>query len=406
MVLTALRLGVLASKFLIVLFITRYIGVDDLGRFALLNSINFILPAFLGLGLITHIARESVAHSIEEVTASLIKLWQLIIVLYAITFALSLAVGQFLGINLFLISAGIILALLEQINGDTTQILINRKKPIIANFLMFLRIGGWVYAYIIAAFLIPELRTLEILIYFWITGQVLGLLLFIFVARAWPWIQEFQYVSKQWILFELKPSWIFWINSVADSLSSNADRVIISMILGFELTGVYVFFLQIFDSVRTIVYASIYQLRRPSMISAFFENKIDLHKKITLGVSKEATALSILLMVIIYTVLHFGIPYLERPLVTQYLWIAPYIMLAVILRILADSFSYGLFTAKKDKAFVVSSIIAMVFSLLCNVLFLPIFGIIGAAFSALIVAISIGIWRYHALSSFWNERIM
>lgn len=402
LLLIAMRIGTLASKFLLIVFITHFLGLEVLGQFALLGGAAAILPTVLGFGLITHIAREGATQSLAQATENMSVLWQWSIVFYLLLALFAVPISVELGWAQLTIAA-LALGFLGQVNEGAMNLLINRDRPIAANILFTIRIAGWAYAYMVVAAFVPEVRTFTGLIAFWLLGEIVSVGLFALMTASWPWRIRHVLPSTDWLFKNVKRSWLFWLHDSSDAISANVDRFVISVLLSVELTGVYVFFWQIGNSIRNVVLAAVYRPQQAAMIQAFADGHGSRHKAQTIRVCKEVVVISLALMAAAELTLIYALPYLGRPMLEAHLLIFPVILVAVLVRTVADMLANSLFTARRDRAFVASSLIALGLATLGNLMLVPVLGMVGSAVAALLVALVAGLWRFAVMRQVWSD---
>lgn len=399
--LVGLRVATMLPRFLMVLFLARFMGVHELGQFALLNSAMVILPAIMGFGIMTYLAREAVTQPLEQTTADLLQLWRWATLGYAALLALSVPVASSAG-DSWIIVVAVALAWLEHINNDAFQILLNRKQPVTGHLIVFIRQAGWTYLFMLQAYLVPSFRTMEALALWWLLGQAVGLAWFGTIVRHWPWRQASQGLSIRWLKTSVRRSRLFWLHNITDGLSSNADRLIISALVSVEMTGIYTFFWQIANAIRGLVYSAIYQPQRPYLIEAFSQGDLRQHRHRTLTICRHVTVSGAGLMAVTFAMVWLALPYLGKAEIMTWFWIFPWILAATLTRIAADAFSYGLFSSRQDTAFVGSFLLAMGLSWGANLALVPWLGIFGASLAGGLVAIGIGLWSFRALDKVWR----
>src|SRR5262245_30606434 len=92
-----MRIGMLACRFILVLFISRYLDLASLGAFGLIAGIVAIAPAFVGLGLVHIIMRDAVTMTPAQLTGALRHYWCSTITAYLIALPISVMVADTLG---------------------------------------------------------------------------------------------------------------------------------------------------------------------------------------------------------------------------------------------------------------------------------------------------------------------
>lgn len=264
-----LRAATLAAKFGLVLFITRFLDLESLGIYGLVVGTTIILPVMMGLGLQNSLAREAVGQPLEKLTVNLRNYWALMGGMYFLAGAVGSIFFAKLGYLEFLL---IILTIifLEHINQDLFVILVNLEQPLFANTLNFIRSAGWIFIFIIFALVDPAIRTMDALFLFWLVGLIVPLLLFLNITRFWPWRKAFSTLpSPIWYWSHIKKSRLLFVSDLLFAAGQYVDRYLITIFLGLELAGVYVFYWQVGNALYNLINTGIMQIYRPKMIRSF-----------------------------------------------------------------------------------------------------------------------------------------
>jgi len=375
-----MRMGGLAAKFGITLFIAKYLSLEALGVYGLIVGAAAIVPIFFGMGLIQLIARESVGQSLSATTQNLKKLYSILLPLYLIV-----ALGAFFfktyKINL---SVVVIVIALEHVLNDASNILIGLRQPLFANFLTFLRSAVWIILYAFAATFSHGLRNIDSLLLFWLCGSIVTSLILATQLYKWPWRSE---APAAPIYFWLKKRFLesrnLYFSEIASNISYYSDRYLVGLFIGITEVGVYVFYSSIGMAIYNLVNASLMQTVRPLLISAHIKNDREEFRKL----HKESVFHSILttvtLSLIIGVCFFFGGSFLGKPELTKnspLLWI---VLFSVTVRVVADLEGYKLYTQKLDRLFLFSTLFCLLISLASNVILLYFFGLPGACFASI-----------------------
>jgi O-antigen/teichoic acid export membrane protein len=376
-------------------------GLAILGKFAIIQIITVLLPAFIGCGFMTMLARDAVVQAMEVTLKHLLWQWQYLTVMYSLILGVLITIQNYINLEGFWLWA-VALTAFHHFNQDGMQLLINRKRPVIASILFFLRDGGWAIIFMVVAYIDETYRTLEYMVLFWMATQAIGLLWLYVVTRDWGWLANLSLLPYRWLWERIITTRLFWLYGVTDNLSGHADKVIISSLLGFELTGVYSFYNQMALAIKNVIHSSIYQIKRPYMVEAYKAGRLTEHRAITLKLIRDCGLLYFGMGVATAFVVWYGLPTMDRPLLIEFYMVLWIVLIGGLTRMLADCAAYGLFTAHADKAFVFSSVLAMMVSLLGNIILVQLFGIWGAATTVILIAMALAAWRYYYLAQKWK----
>jgi len=395
----ALRGLALVAKFALTLFIARFIGLETLGVYGLVAGAAVMFPVVASLGLIRILSRNAVSQPLDEVTYMLRRYWGIQAAVYGMISFIALGVGIYLH-QLALTSIVLVIVFLEHVNGDLFVLLNHLLQPRLANVLMFFRTAGWICVYMILAFVFPALRNLDTLLEFWIGGSLLAIVGFAISASDWPWLHPTPGAGhKEWLWHHFKASRVLFVNDIANTVAQYTDRYLVSLFMGLELTGVYVLFWSIGNALSNLVDTGIIQISEPKLINAHTRQD-DSYWRVFRLLFVETVAISIVLAIVTGVLVHVAIPYLNRPLVADWMQVLWTILLGFVLRMAYEVQGTVFYSRYKDLFTLFSGLFVIALSIVANMVLIPPFALYGAA-SAIIVSYIAGIIaRYVMITSY------
>lgn len=385
----------LAAKFALTLFIARFIGLDTLGVYGLVAGAAVMFPVVASLGLIRVVSRNAVSQQLNEVTRMLRRYWAIQAAVYGIIGFVALWVGIYLD-QLALTSLVIAIVFLEHVNGDLFNLLNHLLRPCLANVLMFFRSAGWISVYMILAFMFPALRDLHSLLAFWIGGGLLAIAGFAVVARDWPWLHPTPGAGhREWFLDHFKSSRILYINDIANTVAQYTDRYLVGLFMGLEFTGVYVLFWSIGNALSNLVDTGIIQISGPKLINAHTRQDHSYWQVFRL-LLVETVAISLVLAIGTGVLVKIAIPYLNRPLVADWMQVLWLVLVGFVLRMAYEVQGNVFYSRYKDVFTLFSGLFVIALSIVANMILIPHFSLYGAA-SAIIISYAAGIIARHIM---------
>ncbi len=377
----------LVSKFALTLFIARFMGFETLGLYGLIVSGGFLVPAFFGLGLMYVQGRKAVTQTQEEIVTALYYYGRFLAFIYVVLLCISCVIGIYTGNTLFALV--IILAILfEHINNDLYVLLLNLSKPLTANILHFIRTSVWILTFMVIAFLCPSLRTMETLLIAWILGGMSAVIGFFWSTKKWSWrIKLPAFSLKKWVLEEFRTSRTIYVNSMVDATGQYMNYFLITLFLGLELTGVYVYFTQIISAMSNLLRTGIIQQSRPKLIRAYKSKDSSFHT--LYKTCLKHTFLTALGMAVIAGPSMYIITFylVDKPLALDWfpvLWV--YLVLFMIL-IICEVNDLVFYSYYRDDLILKLSLVSVTGLLILNTAFIPQFELWGAVLAPLCVAI-------------------
>jgi O-antigen/teichoic acid export membrane protein len=376
----ALRAGATVSKFLLAIYTAHYLSLSDLGIYGLLLGGTVIVPAVAGLGLSDWIVRRIVdvplAHALPLVSTrcALSILIQLVgqpLVLLGFLLA-----GRPLPLELALLCGAILL--LETLANEICDVLIARQRILLANWLSFLRQGLWPLPVIALGVFVPQSRSLAVLLSFWAAALSLTLIiLFLLLLQHGRW--RHVRVRPHLLPGALRGSRLLYVKDVSGTFSAFADRFVISMFLGLELSGIYSLFWSIANVVHSLVVVGVMQTHLAPLILAAKERTGAEFRALERKLQLEAGSWALLFAGAAAALAPVLITSLQRPLMHEHLPVFWLILLATLLRIAADGYGYAVYAFHRDRAIASIAVGGALASAVLNLLLTPAAGLWGSA---------------------------
>lgn len=398
LVIMTFRSGMLVAKFGLTLYLAHFLGLEAVGMYGLIAGATIVGPVVMNFGLLNTLSRESVGHTPSQITVMLRNYWLLILAAYAVV-AVSLGlVAPWVALPPMMLMV-VAITCLDHINQDISVILTNQHKALAANMLLFIRGSAWIFAFVAASFVLPELRTLPVMLVFWLVGVALPIAVFAFMTRTWPWVKALT-SPLEWVWFgrKLKQARRLYVSDLANVGGQYIDRYLISLFLGLELTGVYVLFWQVGNAVYGLVNSGVMQLYRPKLIGAFQKGDDPLYWQLFAACRYKTMQSMMALALPASIAMYIIIPLLNRPLANSYMHILIYIMLGFTLKILADIYFYALYTRKQDMALTLTNLQSVVLGIVFNIMFIPFFGLYGSVGSMVTAYLVVTLTRIRILT--------
>jgi O-antigen/teichoic acid export membrane protein len=198
----------------------------------------------------------------------------------------------------------------------------------------------------------------------------------------WRWLG----LQWSWLREALPQCWPLYLTRLGTVGSLYADRFIISFFLGLELTGVYVFFWSAANVVHSITVYGTMQPRVPALVTAAeSDGARGLRKRLT-QYQIETMGWAVLLFAMLWVAIGLFVQVAHKPQLDAHTAIFLWIILAMLLRILADSYHFALYALRRDRITVTINLAGAAGSALLNALLVPTMGLAGAVIASLVTA--------------------
>jgi O-antigen/teichoic acid export membrane protein len=379
-----LRGMTLSSKFVLLLFIARYLSTEELGVFGLMSVTIAISLYFLGMDFYVYNTREILAQK-ESECVPLIRdqlvfhglTYIIVLPLLLVVFAGGLISWKYMGWFYLLL-------VLEHLSQEASRLLITLSRSSMANVVLFFRSGAWVYVAVAAGIFLENARSLSIIWAGWVIGILVSLVLTAYTLRWLAW-QKVSRISINW-------GWIkngahiflpFFCATVALMGIQYADRYFIQHYYGEATVGIYTFFAQIANAVQTFVFTGIIMILYPKIIAAYQQGRMAeyrlLMRKLGLGVTGALVVLVCAAAAVIKPILAV----VGKTIYAEHLTIFWIMLGSTALLTCSDIPHYALYAKHRDKEIIASTVVAFGVAIMANGLLVPRYGLRGAAFATM-----------------------
>ena len=374
----------LVSKFVLLLFIARFLTPEEMGVWGLMNVTIAMSLYFLGLDFYVYNTREILAQ--DEVDRMPLIRDQFVFhgLVYVIVLPALLSVFLLNLISWQYVGWFYLLLILEHLSQECARILITISRPTMANMVLFLRGGAWVFAAIATAYMHENMRDLRLIWAAWSIGVALSILLTAYALRRMPWENSRKIsINWSWMLKGIKVSLPFFLATMSFVAIQYADRYFLQHFWGEAMVGIYTFYASIANTINIFIFTGVVMILYPKIISAFQKDDQVLYralmKKMSVGIVVGTIVLSALALVLIKPVLAL----VNKQIYTEYSGVFALMLVGIALLNLSHIPHYSLFARKQDRAIIVSTFLALGTALIANSLLVPKYNLEGAALAGI-----------------------
>lgn len=380
-----LRLLSMGAKFLLVVVISKYLSLEQLGEYGIFVTTITLATFLLGYDFYTYSARQLIYE--EDKQLIYIRDQFLFYLIFYIVILPLLLVVFFVGLIewKYLIYFYFILVF-EHLSQELYRLFTSLSKPIFANFLFFIRTSIWVYYITVSWYF--NLTTdygLDTVYNYWLICSGVSVLLgFIQLSKMYDLTQLNQKINWQWIKQGIKVSTTFFIGTIAYKMIEFSDRYMIDYFLGKDSVGIYTFYSNIANALQAIVFTMVIMIYYPKMIMLYKNSKYGELKQLIKRFYIEVMFYSLLMIIVIVFLIYPLIDFLGRAeflLELNVLW-----LLLISILVLNISFvpHYILYIKNLDKLIRNITIYAVVINVMLNLVLIPYWGISGSAVATLV----------------------
>lgn len=399
----AIRALGLASRFGLVIYIARYMGAADLGRFGLISGGVSMAPALLGWGLNYHVGRSLIGA--ERGDALSLLATRLTVTLISAGVAAVAFLSLNAGFDWFATEFGALVAailILECLGLDIQMALINLGRNTLANVLLFVRSSAWAFVFCAAA-LLNGLHSLDGLLVAWLLGQVIALLIAIQVLRSWG---RGSALELRWPAMKAAAAKarLVYASDIAQVSALYADRFVVGLFTTVETLGRYTLLWSIANAVFVLVQSAVLLPSLRRLVLALSQGGVSAWAQRLKTELVKGPALAIVVAGLIYVLAALG---MQRVLGAEFHagFLLVTLLLANVLKVGSDTLGYGLYSLGADGAHMTLNMAGAAVALALVAIGTSTWGIDGAGLAAVLAVLVLATARTFALRRAHAEQL-
>tara|TARA_A100001015_G_scaffold298905_1_gene382271 strand:+ start:1153 stop:2421 length:1269 start_codon:yes stop_codon:yes gene_type:complete len=390
-----LRFSGAIAKFVLTLYLAKFLSPQDLGEIALLIALVTISTQIIGMD-VHYFNSRIISSGSKTIASNTIKsqmFLHLISYIFLIPFLSFLVYIGFLKTSFFFLI--LVIIIFEHLSIEITRFLQFILRPNTGALILFIRNALYVIIFISISLSDKKYLSIDFLLVSWTFSIFIAFLLGIFFIRDYLLLQ----LSKtnkdlSYYLDLIKRSSPFLISSTFFMLLQFLDRFVLNYFDGEYLVGILFFYAGIATSIHLFANYTVGVFHGPIAIKKFRNEGVDSYlkeKKIMINRSVIAVVVALVLAI---TLIEPLIEYVGRVEYIDYINIFYIFLLAQVLLVISDFFQLDLYVRNFDKAIMKASISAGIFAFIFQIILVKNFSIYGAATATTIGVIMLTIFRY------------
>ena len=394
---TFLRLLVTFSKFTLLIYIAKYFSTEELGVYGLFTTSITLGVILLGVDFYNFSLREIVK---DKTNAPKYLYNQFIFhcIVYLLSIPATLLLFSFKILPTSYLGYFFAILILEHLSQEFYRLYTVLQKPTLANTLLFIRAGLWVYLVIsLWSFKLCP-KTLSTIWLMWLIGAFTSVVISIVKLSKLKLLRK-EHLDWKWIKRGAKTGLLFFAGTLCYKVIEFSDRYMIDAFLSKVDVGIYTFYVNIANLINTIVFASVIMLYYPRLLESITKDGNE-YKMIVKKFSSLTLILSILSAFALQILIHPLIFIINKVEFLENIEVFYTMLIANIFLNLSFVPHYILYAAQRDKIIAYSTAIASLVNIFLNILLIKKLGILGAAISTLVSFIIIA-----AIKGFWGVKL-
>ena len=374
------------AKFLLVIYIGKYLSVEDLGEYGLFITTITIAIYFLGLDFYTYNTREILAKEKVERLPLIRDQFVFHLIVYSIVLPTLLTIFAFDIIKKEYIVFFYFILVFEHISQELYRLFTTLKRPLFANFLLFIRTGMWVYILILLWQMeVSKAPSLISVWYSWIIGSFLSVIIgILYLQKEYNFKTLTKEIDWIWIKTGLKVSMPFFIGTLAYKVIEFSDRYMIDFYMTKADVGIYTFFGSIANTINIIVFTLVIMIYYPLLVEQYQNNQMSKYKQTLKEFFLKTLTISLGVSIALLLLIQPVLEYIDKTELQQSISILWLLIISNVILNVSLVPHYNLYARKKDLQIRNATIAGALANILLNIIFIKSFGLQGAAISTIL----------------------
>lgn len=251
-----------------------------------------------------------------------------------------------------------LLLVVEHLAQEINRLLVAMQRPLAASWVLFIRVGAWVWVLVPIMWLVPAAQTLEAVFLAWLLGGALAVVMgarIIWGAvapwRRWP-------LDTAWLKQGFGVGLLFLAATLCFKALTTVDRYVVGLLAGPDLLGVYVLYVWFAMTVVTFLDPAVFSFIYPRIVGTYRRGKIAEYRRTMKELAWSSIGLSVALAVVIAALAPAVLQWIERPIYAEHLSVLWLLLVMAVVYATGMVPHYGLYARGADRGIVVAHVSA------------------------------------------------
>ena len=383
-----IRGATLASRFILVIFIAKFLSSEELGVYSLFAaSISYAL-FFVGMDFYTFSSRELLSVDKGQWYRVIKNQFSFYFCFYILSFPAIYALFYFGLLSEKYIIWFYLILVAEHLSQESMRLLVVLDQSLKANLSLFIRSGVWVYAAVAVMFYDATLRTIPVILTLWVLGSFVSIFLVIpEIKRLHRLSYEPAKIDITWIWKGVRIALPLLIGTLALRSLYLVDRYSLSFFSDYSTVGIYSFYSSFANALLAFVDAVVIMQIYPKIVSAVKQNNLQDLSFYKRKFVKSVSLLSLFLVFALPLGVFILLLWMGKSEYFSFFPLLGILMVSCIIYCFALLPHYELYARNEDKKIIISSVWAAVVGACAMPPGAYYFGVYGAAIGQLIAVI-------------------
>lgn len=352
----ALRAATLGVKFAFILSLAIFLPPEQVGLYGLITVTILYSIYFVGLEFYTFSTRDLVARPRRDWTRLLSSQIVFSGVMYVVVLPVSSLLFWLEMLPWSVMGAFVVLVVLEHLSTELMRLLVAMENPLLATFILFIKQALWAVCFTFAMWLNPEFRNLSDLLFFWIAGTLVSILVGITPFWRLDWRGAFSAVDWVWVQRGLRVAIPLLVSSIAVRSMFTVDRYAFEALNGLALLGAYSVYMGVASAMLSFMESAVFVFYYPRMMKSYKNGDMSTFEIAYNNLTKQSLLWLTGLMVVATTSGMIIFPLLDQRIYADNISLFVATVFAMGVYIVGYVPQYGLYTTGKDSSILISNL--------------------------------------------------
>jgi len=381
----------MASRFALVIVLAKIFEPAEVGQFGLFLATVTLSMLIIGGEFYTYSQRELI--TLPKKDRSFVIQHQLIAIglLYIFLLPPQLLIFHFdlLPMRFMYWFLGVLVV--EHISQEINRLLVAMQRPVLASWVLYVRMGSWVACVIPVIWLYPDYRKLEFLFGSWFAGASLAIIIgsVVIYRESRPW--ERVNVDWMWIRTGFKVAALFLIATASFKMLTTVDRYIVEYLSSLDVLGAYVLFAGMAMAVVNFLDPAVFSFLYPRAVSAYRQKDFAVYKKVMKEMIWSALGVALILVTAVIVLTPFVLDWIGKETYQQNISILWVLLTVSTVYGVSMIPHYGLYAKGADHCIAYAHISSLIVFIITVYIISPYTPLLATAYSLLAAFVWIGI---------------
>lgn len=199
--------------------------------------------------------------------------------------------------------------------------------------------------------------------------------------------------KRSWFVAGLKVCSFYFLSTVALKTIEFANRYMIEYWCDLKSVGIFTFYSQIANMINVVIFTLFLMIVYPKLIIAVNQGEVSEYNRLKSFIMKKVGIYSIILGALTAIMIHPILYFINKQEYYQEIFTFYVLILSNIFLNVSLVYHYVLYAFKKDHSLFITTTLTAVLSVVFNLIFIALFGIIGAALALLLSYITLTLMK-------------